>query len=139
MTAEKRGEHNRYYYSGGSHMGISFNGDINSVMNTLNASKTKTSKTSDLERNLSKLGDMKNASDEELMQACKSFEAYLVEQVMTKVKDAVAPSDEDENIYMTMFKGKLYEEYANQVAENGELGIAQQLYEAMKRDYGVNK
>ncbi len=120
-------------------MGISFNGDINSVMNTLNASKTKTSKTSDLERNLSKLGDMKNASDEELMQACKSFEAYLVEQVMTKVKDAVAPSDEDENIYMTMFKGKLYEEYANQVAENGELGIAQQLYEAMKRDYGVNK
>ena len=76
------------------------------------------------------------SSDDELWAACKSFEAYLIERVMTKTKEAIIPSDENENKYLTMFKGKLYEEYANQIAENGELGIAQQLYEAMRRDYG---
>ena len=117
-------------------MSISFNNDINSVMNTLNASKTSASKTASLESSLSNLKNLNKASDAELMQACKSFEAYLVEQVMTKVKEAVVPSEENENKYLTMFKGRLYEEYANQITENGELGIAQQLYQAMKRDYG---
>lgn len=117
-------------------MSISFNNDINSVMSNLNASKTSASKTASLESSLSSLKNLNKASDEELMKACKSFEAYLVEQVMTKVKEAVVPSEENENKYLTMFKGRLYEEYSNQITENGELGIAQQLYEAMKRDYG---
>ncbi|MCR5331829.1 MAG: hypothetical protein K6E62_11695 [Lachnospiraceae bacterium] len=117
-------------------MSISFNGDINSVMNDLNTSRAKASKAADLEKSLSSLKNLNKASDAELMQACKSFEAYLVEQVMTKVKEAVVPSEENENKYLTLFKGRLYEEYSNQIAENGELGIAQQLYEAMKRDYG---
>ena len=119
-------------------MSINLNSDINSIMNNLNASKTGTSKSAGMESALNSLKSSKNATDEELMNACKSFEAYLIEQVMTKVKDAVAPSDEDENQYMTLFKSKLYEEYANSMTENGELGLAQQLYEAMKRDYGAD-
>ena len=118
-------------------MAISFNSDINSVMENLNASRTSSSKAANVESTLSNLKNLDNATDEELMQACKSFEAYLIERVMTKTKEAIIPSDENENKYLTMFKGKLYEEYANQIAENGELGIAQQLYEAMRRDYGI--
>lgn len=117
-------------------MSISLNSDINSVMSNLNASKLTQSKTASVESALGRLGNLEEATDEELMQACKSFEAYLIERVMTKTKEAIIPSDENENKYLTMFKGKLYEEYANQIAENGELGIAQQLYEAMRRDYG---
>ncbi|MCR5321898.1 MAG: rod-binding protein [Lachnospiraceae bacterium] len=117
-------------------MAISFNSDINSVMNNLNLSKTSSTKAASLESTLGNLGNLEEASDEDLMQACKSFEAYLVERVMAKTKEAIIPSDENENQYLTLFKDKLYEEYANQIVENGELGIAQQLYEAMRRDYG---
>jgi len=119
-------------------MSINLNSDINSIMSNLNASKAGTSKTASMESALNSLKNTKDATDEDLMNACKSFEAYLVEQVMTKVKDAIAPSEEDENQYMTLFRSKLYEEYANSITENGELGLAQQLYEAMKRDYGAD-
>ena len=118
-------------------MSISLNSDINSVMRNLNVAKASSTKAASIESTLSNLGKLEEATDEELMQACKSFEAYLIERVMTKTKEAIIPSDENENKYLTMFKGKLYEEYANQIAENGELGIAQQLYEAMRRDYGI--
>ena len=100
-------------------MSISLNTDINSVMSNLNASKTGAAKAADLESSLRSLRDADNATDEELMQACKSFEAYMVEQVMTRVKEAIVPSEEDENQYLTMFKSKLYEEYAGQIVERG--------------------
>ena len=116
-------------------MAISFNSDINSVMENLNASRATSSKAANVQSTLSNLKNLDKATDEELMQACKSFEAYLVEQVMTKVKEAVVPSEENENKYLSLFKSRLYEEYSNQIVENGELGLAQQLYEAMRRDY----
>ena len=118
-------------------MDISNNYTLNSVMSRLNASGSGNSKASNIEGALKHLD--KNASDEELMEACKSFEAYFVSQVMSRVKDAIAPSSEEENQYMTLFKEKLYEAYADDIAQNGELGLAQQLYDAMKRDYGNNR
>ena len=117
-------------------MDISNNYSLNSVMSRINAFGNSASRTVNVEGALKNLD--KNASDEELMEACKSFEAYFVSQVMSRVKDAVAPSSEEENQYMTLFKDKLYEAYADDIAQNGELGLAQQLYEAMKRDYGKN-
>ena len=118
-------------------MSISLSSDITSVMDKYNSQNASATKSASLENSLTHLS--KNASDEELMNACKSFEAYLTEQVMTKVKDALVPKDEDdENEYMKMFGDKLYQEYANMLAESGTTGIAQQLYEAMKRDYGIS-
>ncbi len=115
-------------------MGISFNGDITSVMGKLNASKTSASSADTL---ASKLSNLENASDEELMDACKSFEAYLLERVLTQTKEAMVPKDEDEeNEYLKMFGDKLYEGYAQTITDSGQLGIAQKLFEAMKRDYG---
>ena len=115
-------------------MGISMNTDLNAVMNKLNASGTSEAKSSALS---SKLSNLENASDEEMMEACRSFESYLIETVLQKTKDALVPKDEDEeNEYMKMFGDKLYEGYAKTLAESGQLGIAQKLFEAMKRDYG---
>lgn len=117
-------------------MSISISGDITSVMNQMNASKTRDAKAATLQSRLSD-ASLKSASDEELMDVCKSFESYLVEQVMNRVKSAIVPEDEDEeNDYLAMFSDKLYQEYADNISQNGELGLAQQLYEAMKRDYG---
>ncbi len=74
------------------------------------------------------------ASDEELMDVCKEFEAYLVEKVFDQMKDALTDSEEEENDYLNYFGDMMYQEYAKTIAENGELGLAQQLYESMKRN-----
>lgn len=74
------------------------------------------------------------ATDEEMMSVCKEFEAYFVEKVIKQMKDAMTMSDEDENKYLSYFGDMMYQEYAKQIAENGELGLAQQLYESMKRN-----
>lgn len=74
-----------------------------------------------------------SASDEELMEVCKSFEAYLLEQVMKEMKKTVH-SDMDKNDYLEQFGDMLYEEYAEKATENEGLGLAQMLFEAMKRN-----
>ena len=118
-------------------MGISLNNDITSIMNKLNASESSSAKSSALS---SKLSNLEHATEAELMEACKSFEAYLIETVLQRTKEAIVPKDEDdENEYMRMFGDKLYEGYAKTIAESGQLGIAQKLFEAMKRDYGLAK
>ncbi|MBR2407461.1 MAG: rod-binding protein [Lachnospiraceae bacterium] len=74
------------------------------------------------------------SSDEEIMEVCKEFEAYLVEKVFDRMKDALTDSEEEESDYLTYFGDMMYQEYAKQITENGELGLAQQLYESMKRN-----
>lgn len=85
--------------------------------------------------------DYSTASDEELMEACKSFEAYFVEQAFKGMEKMVPKNDEDEGSGMNhvdMFKDNLYREYATAATEQGEgLGIAKMLYEQMKRNYDI--
>lgn len=84
----------------------------------------------------STLANVENATDAELMQVCKDFESYLVEQVFKSMRKTVQSSDE-ENEYVQYFGDTLYQEYANSIATKGDFGIAQTLYESMKRNYGV--
>lgn len=70
--------------------------------------------------------------DEDLMEACKSFETYFVEQVVKAMRKTV-PNSEEENDYMNYFGDMLYQKYSENITESGELGIAQMLYESMKR------
>lgn len=72
------------------------------------------------------------ASDEELMEACKSFETYLVEQVVKQAKKTL--TSEEEGDYMKYFGDTLTQEYASIITENSDLGIAQMLYDATKRN-----
>lgn len=75
-----------------------------------------------------------SATDEEMMEVCKEFEAYLVEKVFDQMKDALTDSEEEESDYLNYFGDMMYQEYAKAITENGELGLAQQLYESMKRN-----
>lgn len=75
----------------------------------------------------------KASTDEELMEVCKSFEAYLVEQVFKEMKKTV-PDSEEKNQYMDYFGDMLYQEYAKDTVDTQGLGIAQMLYESMKRN-----
>ena len=84
--------------------------------------------------------DFSGASDEELMEACKSFEAYFVEQAFKGMEKMIPKNDEESGStsYTDMFKDKLHQEYADAATERGNgLGIAQMLYEQMKRNYDI--
>lgn len=84
--------------------------------------------------------DFQGSNDEELMEACKSFESYLIEQVMKESKKMIKMnSDEEENDYMSTFGDNLLQQYAGIITEKGELGIAQKLFDSMKRNQGVTK
>lgn len=75
--------------------------------------------------------------DEELMKACKSFEAYMVEQVMAKMEEIShidGADSENDNEYMSMFKDSFIKDKAELLTENTDLGIAKMLYELMKRN-----
>ena len=75
--------------------------------------------------------------DEEILNACKSFEAYMVEQVMAKMEEIShidGVDSEKDNEYMSMFKDNFIKDKAELLTENTDLGIAKMLYESMKRN-----
>ena len=104
------------------------------------------SSTSELEKTLGS-GDLSNASDDELMQVCKDFESYFIEQ-MFKSMEKMIPKDEDEDESSSMssmtdyYKEEMMSKYAEYASESDGgkwLGIAQTLYEQMKRTYGSSE
>lgn len=84
--------------------------------------------------------DYSKSTDDELMEACKEFEAYFVEQTF-KAMQKMVPEDEDgtSSDYMDYFGDTLIQEYAKSATEQGDgFGIAKMLYEQMKRNYGLD-
>lgn len=69
-------------------------------------------------------------SDDELKKVCEDFESYLVEQVMKEMKKT---THSEEGEYTEMFSDILYEQYADAITSQSDLGIATMLYESMKR------
>ena len=84
----------------------------------------------------SSLGNIEKgtATEEELMTACKEFETYLVEQVIKNTKSAMLEDEDSQGEYMKMFGDRLNQSYAEMITETADLGIAQMLYESMKRN-----
>ncbi len=103
---------------------------------TNNAASASTNKTtSNWQKN-----DYSKASDEELMEACKEFEAYLWEQVlseMTKNVNFGVDADSTSSTMVDYFKDEAMKEIAGQITESTTSSLAQSLYEQMKRNYEV--
>ena len=84
----------------------------------------------------------KESSDEELMAACKSFEAYFLEQIfkeMQKSVDAMKPENQDNptSTLVDFFKDQTLQEVCSTSAEKQSNGFAQMLYENLKRNYDI--
>ena len=62
-----------------------------------------------------KLGttDYSKATDEELMEACKTFESYFIEQAIKGMEKTIPDNDDSSASYLNMFKDTLYQEYAD--------------------------
>ncbi len=88
--------------------------------------------------------DLTNADDEKLMDACKEFEAYMMEQVMkrmdTMTKALGNDEEQDSNTSMlSYFKDNVMQEMAGDIADRGTIGIANELFQAMKRQQSAVK
>lgn len=75
-----------------------------------------------------------NSSDDEMMSACKEFETYMVEQVYKSMQNTIMKADDEENEYTEYFGDMLSQKYSEMVTEQGKLGLAEQLYNSMKRN-----
>ena len=113
---------------------------INSYYNNYNTD-TSTDSASKLEETLK--SDLSTATEEELMDVCKDFEAYFVEQMFKAMQRMVPESEEDVSASTRQlkdyYKEQMTQSFAEQATEGEGLGIAQVLYEQMKRNYGITE
>lgn len=86
--------------------------------------------------------DYTQASDDELLDVCKQFEAYFLEQVFKEMEKTVDCFKDEEtgnpnNNLVDYFKDNTIQELASTSTETQGLGLAQTLYEQMKRNYNL--
>ena len=74
------------------------------------------------------------------MDVCKEFEAYFLEQVFKAMQKMVPESDHQSSYTKQMqsyFKDEMVQKLAKDSTETNGLGLAQTLYEQMKRNYNL--
>ncbi|MCM1056231.1 MAG: rod-binding protein [Firmicutes bacterium] len=85
--------------------------------------------------------DYSQATDDELLDACKQFEAYFVEQLYKGMMKTIPQNEDTSNYTSTItdfYKDQMLQSIAEQTTEQSGLGLAQMLYEQMKRNYGLD-
>ena len=141
---------------------MDINGINNSYLNSVLNNAESASRTSGLEEKLQSFKDIldsktsdingkvgeaseegdpgKNSEkvkDEELMNACKQFEAYFIEQVFKEMKKSVNLTQSEDPAtqqLLSYYEDNLTGEYAKMAADQQENGLAQMLFEQMKRN-----
>lgn len=84
--------------------------------------------------------DYTKATDEELMDACKEFEAYFLEQVFKEMWKSVPRQESDSAATSTLteyFQDEMIKELSADAVDQNSTGLAQSLYEQMKRNYDI--
>ena len=100
------------------------------------------SKNASTEALKAKLQNAGKASDDELMEACKSFEAYFLEQIfkeMQKSVDALKPESEDKSTQTLVdyFKNETLQDICSQSVDMQSNGFAKMLYDNLTRNYDI--
>ena len=129
-------------------------------LNSIYANSTYTNQTTNSISSKLNSTDFSKATDDELMEVCKDFESYFVEQMLKSMaKMSSVYGSNSDNIYASLFGvtedsdsgmntlssyfgDELMSSMADKVVENQSgrgLGIAQTLYEQMKRNYSVKE
>lgn len=109
-------------------MSISIGNDMFHYASSITSSNTSTSIQNKKDTSFT------NATDEELMDACREFEAYFVEQLMKQMQKTVMKSGlTEESETESYFKDMLYQEYASEASKGQGIGIAKMMYEQLKR------
>jgi len=119
--------------------------DISGLTSTyMNYADTLTGNASQSANSISSLKnkDLTNATEDELMEVCKEFEAYFMEMIMKEMTKSTSLFGEGENgsnsALVSYFKDSAITDLAKEATEQNSLGLAQTLYEQMKRNYGLD-
>lgn len=115
-------------------------GGVGSVYADYMTSQASNSKAETLQNKLTNGSAV--TDEEELKEACKEFESYFVEQVFNAMMETTKVfSDDKEDGYATKmvdyFKDFAVQELCDNVTDGDGLGLANILYEQMKRNYGI--
>lgn len=81
----------------------------------------------------------KGSDDEQLLDVCKQFESYFLEQVFKEMQKTVPETEYSFQATGTMvdyYKDQMVQEIASMSTEKDGLGLAQTLYEQLKRNSG---
>jgi Rod binding domain-containing protein len=117
-------------------------GGISSVYSNYLTSQASDNKASTLQSKLE--SSASSDDDEELKSACREFESYFVEQVFDAMLETTKlfSDDEDEDGYSSKmvdyFKDFAVQELCDEVTEGDGIGLANTLYEQMKRNYSID-
>ena len=111
-----------------------------SMLNMTNTDATTNYNANALKKSLN--GVSSETSADELMQVCKDFESYFVEEVIKEVKKNLLPDDEEKDASLSTMTDytmdfaveKVADELIDQVGGN----FTQSLYEQMKRNYNID-
>ena len=110
------------------------------------SSLVDTSKNTVASNNVSSLqGSLKNisseSSDEELLQVCKDFESYFVEEILKEVQEAMIEEDTEEDSSLSTLTDYhmdgVIELVADELVDEVGTNFTQQLFEQMKRNYNI--
>ena len=112
-----------------------------SMLNTTNTDATTNYNANALKKSLN--GVSSDTSADELMQVCKDFESYFVEEVIKEVKKNLLPDDEEKDASLSTMTDytmdfaveKIADELIDQVGGN----FTQSLYEQMKRNILIDQ
>lgn len=115
--------------------------DFGSISNYTNSIAGQASKSANKISNLSN-ADMAGKTDDELMEVCKEFESYFLEQIFKEMEKTVTIFKDEEDKGSTsqlvdFFKETTITELASQSTDQNSLGLAQMLYDQMKRNYNL--
>lgn len=84
--------------------------------------------------------DYSKASDAELMDACKQFEAYFIEQMYKGMLKTIPKNEETSHYTSTLmdyYQDQMVQSVAKETSNQSGLGLAKMLYEQLKRNYGL--
>lgn len=81
-----------------------------------------------------------SASADELKEVCREFESYFMEQVYKEMFKTIGSEEDGDSSLASLvdyFKDGVIQTVAAQTTEQSGGPLAQQLYEQMKRNYGI--
>lgn len=101
-----------------------------------------TTATTESEKKLDSMlaADQSDASDKELMDVCKQFESYFLEQIFKEMKKTIPEekySSTSVSTRLDFFEDQAIQTLAAQSTDKNSLGLAQMLFDQMKRNYDI--
>ena len=75
-----------------------------------------------------------------MLQACKDFESYFVEEILKEVKENLTDDEEEDSSISTLtdfHMDSVIELMADELVDEVGMSFTQQLYEQMKRNYNI--